>query len=295
MRDCFDDWHSPAPTEEAVEARADQCPRCGEHWGLIHLLREAPFNGVRFAPKLSREGAEAVAPGEIVKRIRVELKAAQAAGVIPAFCKFSVRKPDYKSIDVELTYWEGQVFSDEYQEHVMAQMRKNAGLTVEAGVERFTDADFEPGIRGHHIALPKLAIELRGVRIAIERIADRHNYNRSDLQTDYHDVGYWLDCSIRTVEYRAERGLRLECDPKFAKLAEDTHRAIESLHPDTRAKIVESVFFHGVESATEWDMARMIKIADRAKGRPMAYCKRQRGWRVVEKRGDTEILTTGAV
>lgn len=212
---------------------------------------------------------------DVVKRIREELKLAIRAGLIPAFCKFSVRKPDWNSIDVDLVQWEGRVFSDEYQDFLMAQFAKSTDKS------EYVEADFRK--RGTGRDLPRYVPELAEVHRVMEVLSNRHNFDESDMMTDYFHVGYYLHCEIRDIEWAASRAIQLECDPEFAALHARATAAIASLHPDCRDKIVTSVFGRrGFEGAGEWGMNDVIQIAERAKGRLLAYDKRQRGWRVVK-------------
>jgi hypothetical protein len=222
---------------------------------------------------------------EVFKRIRVELKAAQKAGLIPSFCKLSIRKDGYKDLNIEVVGWEGAVFSDEYTEHLMhkyrEEYRKKHGIAPapDEHPARFCDEDFGSGMSGNGRELPRVTEALANVGHLIARIANRHNYDHSDLMTDLFVVGYRLDVETRAVEYAAERALQMESDPAFAQLHADTHAAINSLHPDCRARIVDAVFGRrGFESACEWFMKDMIRIAGRLKGRNARYDKRRRGW-----------------
>lgn len=210
---------------------------------------------------------------EAFAQVRAELKQAQKHGIIPAFCKFSVRT-DHNSLNVDLVQWEGRVFSDEYTEHLMASYARSET------VSRFRDEDFD--CRSGH--LPRLVPKLEDVGTIAAQIANRHNFDRSDSMTDYFHCGYYLDVSTRDVETAAERAIQLECDPDTAKLYSEAVSAINSLHPSCREKICDSVFGRrGFESAGEWGWKSIIKLAERAQGRPMAYCKRSRGWRVVKE------------
>ncbi len=247
------------------------------------MTRLASFiRGLRPAIELRGDGPNKGDRDDVKARIKEELKLAQKAGLVPKFCKFSVRKPDYNSIHVDLVQWEGQVFSNEYTEYLMAGFRKVA--------MPYTEIDFDPR-RGH---LQKFVPALTEVHEVMGALANRHNFDESDMMTDYFHVGYYLHCEVRDIETVAERAIRLESDPVFQELHARAVEAIDSLHPSCRKQIVESVFGRrGFESAGEWTMNDIIKIAERAAGKPMAYCKRQRGWRVVKEINGVTITENG--
>lgn len=209
---------------------------------------------------------------EAFARIRTEIKAAQTAGLIPAFCKFSIRT-DHNSLDIDLTAWEGKVFSDEYTEFLLAKYQPTGEPS------KYSERDFETFNKpidietGRPWATPKLVPQLEDVRAFVTLIADRHNYDKSDRMADYTNVGFYLDVKISGIEAAAENALRLEADPAFAELHARAVAAFASLHPDCRyrAKI------GGVE-VNEWAMKGLIKMAERAKGRPLVYDKRRRGF-----------------
>lgn len=228
---------------------------------------------------------------EAYARIRAELKAAQKHGIIPAFCKFSVRA-DHNSLHVDLVQWEGRVFSDEYTEYLMAKYRKESGapLPVES---RYREEDFANGrSRGHE--LPRLVIALQDVGHITAYIANRHNFDHSDIMTDYFHVGYYLHVETRDIEWTAEQAIRLECDAAFAALHAKAAAAAATLHESCRDKIIESTCGRrGFECAGEWALKDLIKIAERGAGRPMGYCKRQRGWRVVKEISGTTVTEDG--
>lgn len=220
---------------------------------------------------------------DVLPRIRAEFKLAQKHGVFPASCKFSIRKDGHNSFNIDLSAWgEGHVFSDEYTTLLIHKHTK-----TEAKCE-YRDNDFDQGYayKGHYVSrpgkLPRLNPLLVETLVAMQRIANRHNFDKSDIQTDYFHVGYYLECDLRTIEAAAERGIRLECDKEFSALVAKAHAAINSLNPSCRKKVCDSVFGRrGFEAAWEWSLNRIITIAEEAQGRMLAYDKRKYGWRVV--------------
>lgn len=225
-------------------------------------------------PALTRHGAETPtgyvqgsSPGEIVIRIRQEIALAVALGVLPAGTKVSVRQPHYKSIIVSVTAWSGAVLCDAYVETLMdetvawrPERRERDEFGMVSGDDRYTAA-------------------LNSALSLIEKIADRHNYNNSDYMTDYFDVGYYLSVDARPVAGLAERAIREEADPDAAALRAKAIEAAKTLP----AKAVKSICGRlGVTGTDEWSLKHLIKLAEHAKGRPVAYDKSTRGWRVIE-------------
>lgn len=106
---------------------------------------------------------------EIAKRIRADIKAAIAAGTIPAI-KTSVRISRYsmgRSIDVTVTEAPFAIINPAYTEAV------NAGSCV-------WDLD----------GIAKYTPEALRVLDVIKDIRDAYNYDRSDAMTDYYDTNF---------------------------------------------------------------------------------------------------------
>jgi hypothetical protein len=210
---------------------------------------------------LSLRGAAGASSADVIARIRQECTGAIKAGVLPAGTKLSVRKRPggyTRSITVEIVTWGGAVFSDEYAEQCMEAFAKGADQPAWTGRGRpLTDT---------------LAHALR----ALELIAGRHNYNNSDIQTDYFDVGYYLHVEAGKVEAAAMTGMRAELDPKFADLRNRAIEAAKALGPAVVKSLVGS---DGIEVVGQYALERVLRAAERSQGRPLAFDKR-RGWQV---------------
>lgn len=190
---------------------------------------------------------------EVVKQIRADLAAAAKAGMFPAGTKFSVRA----GIRVEIVAWEGAVFSDAWTEHLL---------------EGRTSSWDRPTIE-------RMAPALRDAVKLAETIADRHNFDHSRIEVDYFHVGYYLTVDARAVEAAAERGIEAERNPALVTLQEQARAAAKALGP----KATKSILGRSkIETAGEWSLTHLIKVAARAAGRPVAYDKSRRAWLPVE-------------
>lgn len=106
---------------------------------------------------------------EIAKRIRADIKAAIAAGTIPAI-KTSVRISRYsmgRSIDVTITEAPFEVLNPAWTEACKA----GACVWDLDGISKYTD-------------------EATRVFEVVRQIRDDYNYDRSDSMTDYYDVNF---------------------------------------------------------------------------------------------------------
>ena len=201
-----------------------------------------------------------IGPADVVPVIRTELKAAIAAGVLSAGCKTSVRRDSYKSIQVEIIAWSGAVFCDEHE----CDLRHEAATGV-SSARSWRNRE-------------QLHADLAAALLLIERIADRHNYNNSDIMTDYFDVGYYLNVSASAVEMLARRGIELEASPAANDLAQRAELAAKRLGPKATKAICGR---RGVKGCGQWALESLLKLDARANGRPVAYDKSRRAWLVV--------------
>jgi hypothetical protein len=247
----------PTATRPPRAPRAAKAPKSTPAKTPRATMTSAEFMS-SLPPARSRRGNDWVNDVELAKIIRNECAAAVTAGALPAGTKVSVRILHHKSLSVEIVGWEGAVFSNAYTEHLMDP--KGTPWNSEAW-SRESD--------------PRLTEPLNRAVKLIEKIADRHNYNNSDYMTDYFDVGYYLSVDARPVEHAAETGIKRESDKTFRELAARAEVAARAVGPDATKSICGR---GGVDSADTWALERLIKIADRAKGRPVEYDKRRRGW-----------------
>lgn len=138
------------------------------------------------------------------------------------------------------------------------QMRTDMKAAIAAGV---LPVGTEISVRINHYA--SLTVEI----VAFE--------GASDLSTDYFDVGYYLTVTAGTVESAAAQGIKLESDPTYRALVDRAMKAAKAVGPKAVKAICGS---RGIEACGEWSLERLIKVADRANGRPVAFDKRRRGW-----------------
>ena len=230
-------------------ARAPSAPRA--------TMTSAEFMS-SLSPARSRRGANSVNDVELAKIIRNECAAATAAGALPAGTKVSVRILHHSSLSVQIVAWEGAVFSNAYTEHLMDP--KGTPWSNDAWSR---EAD------------PRLTEPLNRALKLVEKITERHNYDESDSQRDHFDVGYYTSIDARPVEHAAETGIKRESDKGFKDLTARAEVAARALGPDATKSICGR---GGVDSADQWALEHLIKIAARAAGRPVEYDKRRRGW-----------------
>lgn len=206
-------------------------------------------------PALTRSGPARADDVTLAKAIRADLKALATSGLIPVETTFSVRINHYASLHVEFTAWPGQFWAGTHIVSLMDPRVPEPEWRIGQRFVRFT---------------PEFAAAFR----AVERIVNRHNYDRSDTMTDHFDVGYYMTVSSGLLEAVATTQLKVETDPKFAALYNDGVAAATSLGD----KVVKAVCGgRSIAGATEWQLHRLVKMADCADGRPVKYDKR-RGW-----------------
>lgn len=218
-------------------------------------------------PAHTRRGPSSVGTGVIAKTIKAEVAQAAAAGALPHGTKVSA-STDHNSINVRVTAWEGAVFSDKYIEHLMDPTGTAWDRDEQESYRRggnYEESGFDP----------RLTSSLNRALQTIEKIANRHNYNNSDIQSDYFDVGYYLNVSARPVEDLAANAIKLESNKEFGKLIEQGRIAAKAVGAAATAAICGHT---DLRMADAYCIERLIKLADRAKGRPVAYDKRRRGW-----------------
>lgn len=237
---------------------------------------------------------------DVVKRIREELTGAQKCGALPKGTKLSIRNRDYNVVDVDIVEWrhDGALYPT-YTTWLMdcviaeAKARGEGVQHPERSRSSWRGEDRFAGDYGRlrRAVATRATDALNDALMLIWQIADRHNYDNSDLMTDYHDVGYYLHVDANAVIATAEHGIRLECDPAFASLVARAVEASKRVGP----KVTESVCGRlGVEHCGEWSLERLLKIDARAQGRPLVYDKRRRGW-VVDSEARAERAERSAV
>lgn len=123
------------------------------------LASRAKVAGAKYDASLSK--------AEIAARIRADIKAAQKAGDLPAMTvSVRCRTATYsKAIDIRITAWSGPICSTK---------RVREDMT---------------GAYTHTPMYSRAALALLD---SVKAIADAYNYDRSDMQTDYFDVNFYL-------------------------------------------------------------------------------------------------------
>lgn len=215
------------------------------------------------AAPLSLLGAKPSSLPIIARRVRTDLALAVEHGVFPAGTRFSVRMPSHGSLTVGIVEWRGAVFTREYTEYIMDPTV--ADPTVAYGTPGC------PRLEANSRLDPELRASLRNV----ESIANRHNFNHSDTRSDYFNYGYSLTVQADVVEAISHASLRTESDPQLAALREQAADAARALGD----KVVRSICGRaGLAGASEWAIERLMRVARRAGGKPVAYDKRRNGW-----------------
>ena len=205
-------------------------------------------------PALTRRGPARADDKTLAQTIRRDVALAADTGVVPPECKFSVRISHHGSLIVEFMAWPGSLWVDDYVVHLMDPTTPNPERS-DIRFERYTP-------------------EFLAARAAITQIANRHNYDRSDTMTDYFDVGYYLDVTCVTVASVAEAAIRRETDQQFAELYRAGCEAARVIGPKATAAACGRA---GLEGASAWVLANLIRLAKRSGGVPLQYNKR-RGW-----------------
>ncbi len=260
---------APKPTRQTSPRKASapksspkskpaKTPTARRHMSLSDFMASLP-------PALSRRGDKSASVKDVVNQIRADLAAAIQAGVLPDGTQISITNKDYNSINIKLTRWPAQVFTDKYLEHLMDP---KGTKWVPPPYDSRTDGD------------ARLTPELSRAIGAITKIAERHNYRHmSNPYDDYAQVGYYLHVSASPVIESATVGAELESNKELqAKLAE-AHKAAAAIGPAATKSICGNKDISRVGTGC---LDQLIKIADRAKGRPVEYDARRRGWYPVD-------------
>jgi hypothetical protein len=226
-------------------------------------------------PAIDLTGGKSGKLDDLPKRIREECKLAINAGLLPKGTEISVRKNHHASYHVQITAWPGQVFNDKYLEHYLDVSTRDKDFT-EGDDERYSHSG-----RARSRFDNRLTKELNEALVLIDALAERHNYDRSQIETDYFDVGYYMTVDANPVIAAATTGLSLEGDPEYAKLYDQAKLDAKALGP----ACVKSVCGNkDLRAAGKYCMERLRKIADRAQGRPVFFDKGKHGWYPVDPR-----------
>ena len=216
-------------------------------------------------PDLNMRGANSASRADVTKQIRANLAAALKAGVIPEGTKLSVTQDTSKGINVDITAWRGQVLSDAYLEHVMDPSVK-----------------WDPPYRGGRDDDEKdarLSRDINRTIAAITRIGNRHNFDESDSQSDYFHTGYSLRVGADGAVDAAETGAKLESNKELRALMDKAMVAAKAVGPAATKSICGSA---DLGRASTHCLEQLIRLAERAGGKPVEYDGRRRGWYPVD-------------
>ena len=221
---------------------------------------------------LSRRGQNYSSTAQVAKRIREEIALAVNAGVLPDGTKVSIRT-DHNSMWIGVSAWRGAVFTDKFVEHLMDP--NGSPWDREKQEYHRGGGDGSEGYDERRRWDARLSGDLNKALAFIEKLAHRHNYDNSDSQSDHFDVGYYLHVDARPVEDVAKNSIELESDKDYRALMEKARVAAKAVGPACTKAICGDA---GLTKADKSCIERLIKIADRANGRPVAFDKRRRGW-----------------
>lgn len=205
---------------------------------------------------------------EVRQRIKEELAMAVTAGMLPPEFKASIRG-DHNTVHVDVMAWPDGVFTSEYMEVVLDPLIEREGGALHERnwqVRNDETREFED---------TRLVPELRAAITLIHQIVNRHNFDRSDIMTDYFHVGFYDHIGAGPVIAVALHALRLESDPALALKLRKARIACDVIGP--KAAKAELPKRGGIDAAGDWTLDRLIKIAEKADGYELAYDKR-RGW-----------------
>jgi len=123
------------------------------------------------------EGSRYLGPKDACDQIRKDLKLATVSGVLPAGVKLSIRRNDHNSIYVEIVTWPGQILTTEYELYYRDQI-----VTPDSSKswDRYRDRPF-----GTRCWNDRCVDALNDAMRFIERVSNRHNFDKSDIQTDH--------------------------------------------------------------------------------------------------------------
>lgn len=217
---------------------------------------------------------------KLTKLIRGELALAVAQGALPVGSKWSVRKDHYRSLHIDLAEWSGAVFTNHYLEHAMDPTTRDKQYdpppTWEEPTPTVDGVRYGSGRgRGWRYGDNRCVDALNQAVADASRIADRHNYDNSRIEFDHFDVGYYLHVGAAPVISTALTGIKLESDPEYAALLRKAHEAGNALGKEVVRSICGR---NGIDGCWKGSLESLVKLAERAKGRPVSYDKRRRSW-----------------
>jgi hypothetical protein len=216
---------------------------------------------------LARRGADYANDVTLAKRIRAELAQAVKAGVIKAGTEFSVRINHHSSLTVEIVNWADAVW------HPAFELLLQLEMVGQGSTRDFCRRNERPyGVRNWDAQYSDALNEALHVA---ELIADRHNFNESRIEEDYFHVGYYLTVNANHVRRVVQHAMAFEFDPAFRALFE---RAAEAARTLPKNVIKAECGKAGIEFMNKWTCERILKLAERANGRPLVYDKRRGRW-----------------
>lgn len=214
-------------------------------------------------------GDRGVGRAALAKTMRSDIARALKQGLLPAGTEVSVRKRDWNSYTVEIVAWVGSPFIDAYYEHLLDPDGTKWDPAYWDHDETLVSI---AGFRSGH---KEYVRSLNEALYTLDRIVERHNYNRSQIEVDYFDVGYYMTVCANTVAGMAHAAIELERNPEHADKLARAKIAAETLG---KACVKSVCGKRGVDGCSKWDLDRLLRIAERANGQPVAYDKQRRGW-----------------
>jgi len=255
----------PARTPKPASAKPAKAKRGGMTLG--QYLDSLP-------PPLVLRGRDSVTVKKVAEVVRKELAGAVDAGALPEGTKFSVRS-DHNSMRVEITHWMGEVFSKRYLKHLMDPKGTPWDRDVQIELRDREHMGSDYASRRFDVSLSSA---LNKALVAVDKIADRHNYNNSDTQRDHFDVGYYLSVDAQPLEDAAKQGVMAESNQEFRELLRRGEEAAAALGPAA----TKSICGKSLQHAGEHCLKHLIRLAERAAGRPVVHDPR-RGWVPVDR------------
>lgn len=143
---------------------------------------------------------------DIAKRMRADIKAAVAAGELPAAPKYSVRVENYsggRSIDINVLDWPSAWQQcDGYKPgHGAGSGRPELCTDYFCAPRLELLGEQRPGSQPHEV----LTVDARAALKVLEAIHGAYNYNRSDSMVDHFDVNFYGSVSFETASQARSR------------------------------------------------------------------------------------------
>lgn len=267
---------------EIADATGDLVEIYNKRGDLLDRVSSRHEAGTRGVTCTSRESFVAALPppyapqGQICvsEAVRRDLKLAAIAGLLPPDAKFWVRESSSSPvISVELAAWTGAVLADDYAAALMeALLAKHAKHAKH-------DTQWSPTSPKIPPQDARLALSVNDALALIKTIADRRiaEVMATRPMNYYGPMQYRLDISFPRLIAAAERGIRLEVDPKYAVFMHRARGAAARLGP----RAVRSICGEGgLDLSSEQGLVELVQLDTAARGRPVSYSRLHGRWEV---------------